>query len=173
MTPFLELQLWVLSWSKRPRSNRTGLSVHQRGKELGGGNVLGKVLRHREPRLCLMVRLSDVQCMVSVQVMRALYFQLLGLAGLVAGKRAGDHRPQMEFYQQGINEFFYLYLLFDSRKMRWLEALKLNINLLEVVRKDSTLLAGQVCEEPEKTRRFGGSFLALARIASRLSAGEG
>ena len=106
MTPFLELQLRVLSWSKRPRSDRTGLSVHQGGKELGGGNGLGKVLRHREPRLCLMVRLSDVQCMVSVQVMRALYFQLLGLAGLVAGKRAGDHRPQMEFYQQGINEFF-------------------------------------------------------------------
>ena len=106
MTLFLELQLRVLSWSKRPRSDRTGLSVHQGGKELGGGNGLGKVLRHREPRLCLMVRLSDVQCMVSVQVMRALYFQLLGLAGLVAGKRAGDHRPQMEFYQQGINEFF-------------------------------------------------------------------
>jgi len=120
-----------------------------------------------------MVRLSDVQCMVSVQVMRALYFQLLGLAGLVAGKRAGDHRPQMEFYQQGINEFFYLYLLFDSRKMRWLEALKLNINLLEVVRKDSTLLAGQGGEGRERPRRFGGSFLALARIASRLSAGEG
>ena len=63
-----------------------------------------------------MVRLSDVQCMVSVQVMRALYFQLLGLAGLVAGKRAGDHRPQMEFYQQGINEFFTFICFLTSAK---------------------------------------------------------
>lgn len=48
--PLLELKLRVPPWPKRPRSDRTGLSVHQGGKELGGGDGLGKVLRHREPR---------------------------------------------------------------------------------------------------------------------------